>query len=248
MIGTSTAPVAAANTVTISGGGQQISWGYKPIVVKPVTIPVTTSVIKPVTTPVTTSVIKPVTNLVTTSVIKPVTNLVTTSVIKPVTNLVTTPVVKPVTTPVTTPVVTPPVTTPVTIPSGLPTALTAMEQQMVTLVNQDRVKLGLKPLAVDMRLVKAARLKSQDMIDKHYTSHISPTYGSPFDMMKSMGITYNTAGENIAGAATVDRAYTNLMNSAGHRSNILSPNYTKIGIGIIQGGPYGLMITQLFIG
>jgi len=215
MIGTSATPVAAANTVTISGGGQQLFWGYKPIVVKPVTIPVTTPVVKPITTPV------------------------TTPVVKPVTTPVTTPVVKPVTTPV---------TTPVSIPSGVPTALTAMEQQMVTLVNQDRVKLGLKPLTVDMSLVKAARLKSQDMIDKHYTSHISPTYGSPFDMMKSMGITYNTAGENIAGAATVDRAYTNLMNSAGHRSNILSPNYTKIGIGIIQGGPYGLMITQMFIG
>ncbi len=86
------------------------------------------------------------------------------------------------------------------------------------------------------------------MIDKNYTGHISPTYGSPFDMMKSMGITYSTAGENIAGAGTVDRAYTNLMNSPGHRNNILSPNYTKFGIGIIQGGPYGLMITQMFIG
>ena len=119
---------------------------------------------------------------------------------------------------------------------------------MVNLINQDRTKLGFKPLTVDMSLVKGARLKSQDMIDKNYTGHISPTYGSPFDMLKSMGITYNTAGENIAGAATVDRAYTNLMNSAGHRANILSPAYTKIGVGIIQGGPYGLMITQLFVG
>jgi len=160
-------------------------------------------------------------------------------------------IVKPTPAPAPTPVPTPvptPAPTPEPVPTPVPSALTAMEQQMVNLVNQDRTKLGLKPLEVDMRLVKAARMKSQDMIDKNYTGHISPTYGSPFDMMKSMGITYNTAGENIAGAATVDRAYTNLMNSPGHRSNILSPNYTKFGIGIIQGGPYGLMITQMFIG
>jgi len=155
------------------------------------------------------------------------------------------PVPKPTPAPTPTPT---PAPAPSSIPSGLPTSLTAMEQQMVNLVNQERVKQGLKPLEVDMRLVKAARLKSQDMIDKNYTSHISPTYGSPFDMLKSMGITYRTAGENIAGAGTVDRAHTSLMNSAGHRANILSPNYTKFGIGIIQGGPYGLMFTQIFMG
>ena len=158
-----------------------------------------------------------------------------------------TPVIKP--TPVPTPAPAPtPAPVPVGNTSGLPTALTAMEQQMVNLVNQERVKQGLKPLEVDMRLVKAARMKSQDMIDKNYTGHISPTYGSPFDMLKSMGITYKTAGENIAGAGTVDRAHTNLMNSSGHRANILYTQYTKIGIGIIQGGPYGLMITQIFMG
>ena len=155
------------------------------------------------------------------------------------------PVPKPTPAPAPAPTPTP---APTTIPSGIPSALTAMEQQIVNLLNQDRIKLGLKPLEVDMRLVKAARLKSQDMITKNYTSHISPTYGSPFDMLKSMGITYKTAGENIAGAGTVERAYTNLMNSPGHRANMMSPSYTKVGIGIVQGGPYGLMITQMFIG
>jgi len=162
----------------------------------------------------------------------------------------TTPAPAPTPTPAPKPTPTPaptPAPAPSTSPSGLPTALTAMEQQMVNLVNQERIKQGLKPYEVDMRLVKAARMKSQDMIDKNYTSHISPTYGSPFDMLKSMGITYKTAGENIAGAGTVDRAHTNLMNSSGHRANILYPTYNKIGIGIIQGGPYGLMITQMFI-
>ena len=119
---------------------------------------------------------------------------------------------------------------------------------MVNLVNQDRVKLGLKPLTVDMCLVKAARMKSQDMIDKNYTGHISPTYGSPVDMINAMGISYKVEGENIAGAGTVGTAYANLMTSAGHRANILYTGYNKIGIGIIQGGPYGLMITQEFIG
>ena len=196
VIGTSAAP-AAANTVTIGGGNQQVSWGSTPIVVKPIPKPTPAPI--PVPTP--------------------------------------TPAPAPKPTPA-----------PVSVPSGLPTALTAMEQQMMNLINQDRTKLGLKPLEVDMRLVQMARLKSQDMLTNNYTSHFSPTYGSPFDMMKSLGITYHTAGENIAGAGTVDRAYTNLMNSPGHRANILNSNYTKVGIGIIQGGPYGLMITQMFIG
>jgi uncharacterized YkwD family protein len=119
---------------------------------------------------------------------------------------------------------------------------------MVNLVNQERAKVGVAPLQVDMRLVKLARMKSLDMINNNYFGHISPTYGSPFDMMKAQGITYNKAGENLAGASTVDRAHTVLMNSAGHRANILDPAFSKIGIGIIQGGPYGLMIAQEFIG
>jgi uncharacterized YkwD family protein len=126
--------------------------------------------------------------------------------------------------------------------------LTAKEQQMVNLVNQERAKVGLKPLAVDMTLVKLARQKSQDMIDKNYFGHQSPTYGSPFDMMKAAGVTYRAAGENLAGASTVDKAHVNLMNSSGHRANILNANFTHIGIGIIEGGPYGMMLTQMFIG
>ncbi len=119
---------------------------------------------------------------------------------------------------------------------------------MLALVNQERAKAGLKPLSVDMRLVNLARKKSQDMIDKGYFSHQSPTYGSPFDMMKQAGITYRAAGENLAGASSVQRAHELLMNSDGHRKNILSPNFTSAGIGIIKGGPYGMMFTQMFIG
>lgn len=126
--------------------------------------------------------------------------------------------------------------------------LTADEQKMVDLVNKERTANGLKPLQVDMRLVNTARMKSQDMINKGYFDHNSPTYGSPFDQMKSQGITYKTAGENLAGNSTVEKAHTALMNSAGHRANILNANYTHIGIGIIDGGPYGKMFTQHFIG
>ncbi|MGI6711454.1 MAG: CAP domain-containing protein [Bacillota bacterium] len=127
-------------------------------------------------------------------------------------------------------------------------SLTADEQKMIDLVNAERTSRGLQALKVDMRLVTTARMKSRDMIDKGYFSHNSPTYGSPFDLMKSQGITYRFAGENIAGMNTVEGAHNGLMNSEGHRANILSPNFTHIGIGIIDGGPYGKMFTQHFIG
>lgn len=126
--------------------------------------------------------------------------------------------------------------------------LTAQEQQMIDLVNQERTKAGVNALAADMRLVKVARMKSLDMIKNNYFGHQSPVYGSPFDLLKSQGITYRTAGENIAGNSSVANAHTSLMNSAGHRANILNPNYSKIGIGIVAGGPYGLMISQEFTG
>ena len=119
---------------------------------------------------------------------------------------------------------------------------------MVDLVNQERIKAGLKPLAVDLKLTELARLKAQDMVKNNYFDHMSPTYGSPFDMMRKAGLTFRTAGENIAGAGTVERAHSALMNSAGHRANILNPNFTRIGIGIVPDGTYGLMISQMFIG
>lgn len=125
---------------------------------------------------------------------------------------------------------------------------TAEEQTMLQLVNQERAKAGVAPLKMDLRLVDLARKKSLDMIQKNYFDHTSPTYGTPFDMMKKAGITYHYAGENLAGAADVQRAHTLLMNSPGHRANILNPNYTSVGIGIVHGGPYGVMFTQMFIG
>jgi len=128
----------------------------------------------------------------------------------------------------------------------LTSGLTTEEQQMVDLVNQERVNSGLQPLEVDLRLVKIARMKSQDMIDNNYFSHQSPTYGSPFDMMKSQGIAYGYAGENLAGNHSVQAAHTALMDSPGHRANILNANFKHVGIGIVSGGPYGMMFTQEF--
>ncbi|MBE3588264.1 MAG: sporulation protein [Thermoanaerobacteraceae bacterium] len=126
--------------------------------------------------------------------------------------------------------------------------LTADEQQMVDLVNRERAKNGLAPLKVDPDLVKVARLKAEDMVKNNYFSHTSPTYGSPFDMLHQFGISYSYAGENLAGAPTVESAHTNLMNSPGHRANILNPNFTRIGIGVVAGSPYGKIFVQEFIG
>ncbi len=126
--------------------------------------------------------------------------------------------------------------------------LTQAEQQMLNLVNLERTSRGLRPLQADLELTRIARLKSQDMINLNYFAHQSPTYGSPFDMMRAFGITYRYAGENLAGAPTVERAHTGLMNSSGHRANILSQNFTHIGIGVVSGGRYGMMFTQMFVG
>lgn len=151
----------------------------------------------------------------------------------------------PTTTKPSTPTTNPTNPTPTPQPS---TGISAEESKMVNLVNQARISQGIKPLTVNSQLVNLARKKSQDMVAKNYFSHNSPTYGSPFDMIKNAGITYRTAGENLAGAATTESAHQNLMNSSGHRANILNPSFTEIGIGIASGSIYGNIYTQLFIG
>lgn len=114
----------------------------------------------------------------------------------------------------------------------MPHIVNDFEKQVVELVNKERATNGLKPLILDENLSKVARIKSQDMNDNKYFSHTSPTYGSPFDMMKKFGISFGYAGENIArGQQTPKDVMNSWMNSAGHRSNILNPNYTHIGVG-----------------
>lgn len=125
---------------------------------------------------------------------------------------------------------------------------TADEQAMLNLINKERAASGLKPLTMDAALTKIARMKAQDMVTNNYFAHQSPTYGSPFDMMKSQGVVYHYAGENLAGASDVNTAHVNLMNSPGHKANILKPEYTKVGIGVVSGSKYGKIFVQEFNG
>ena len=121
-----------------------------------------------------------------------------------------------------------------------------VEQEVLDLVNQERAKAGLKPLQMDWELQRVARTKSKDMSAKNYFSHQSPTYGSPFDMMKQFGISYRTAGENIAmGQRTPQEVMNAWMNSSGHRANILKAEFTHLGVGYEANGNYW---TQMFIG
>ena len=121
----------------------------------------------------------------------------------------------------------------------------AVEEQVVSLVNKERAKEGLAPLTIDWELARVAKYKSQDMHDKKYFSHTSPTYGSPFDMMKNFGISYKAAGENIAkGQTSATQVMEAWMNSSGHRANIMNGSYTHIGVGYVKDGHYW---TQMFI-
>ena len=128
---------------------------------------------------------------------------------------------------------------------ALDSKVTSYEQEVIRLVNQIRAENGLKALTYDWELSRVARYKSQDMKDNNYFSHTSPVYGSPFQMIKNFGISYRSAGENIAkGYATPQAVVNGWMNSSGHRANILNAGYTHIGVGYVSGGNYW---TQMFI-
>lgn len=120
-----------------------------------------------------------------------------------------------------------------------------VESEVLNIVNQNRQNQGLKPLQMDWELQRVARTKACDMAQKGYFSHQSPTYGSPFDMMKQFGITFRSAGENIAqGQRTPQEVMQSWMNSQGHRENILKPDFTHIGVGYCQQGNHWV---QMFI-
>jgi uncharacterized YkwD family protein/spore coat assembly protein SafA len=120
------------------------------------------------------------------------------------------------------------------------------EKEVVRLVNEIRVQRGMRELTYNWELSRVARYKSEDMRDNSYFSHTSPVYGSPFQMIKAFGITYRTAGENIArGQRTPEEVVNAWMNSSGHRANILNPSFTEIGVGYAASGNYW---TQMFIG
>lgn len=122
------------------------------------------------------------------------------------------------------------------------------EKTLVELINEERINRNLNSLQMDENLCKVAKLKAEDMKQNNYFSHISPTYGSPFDMMKKFGINYNMAGENIALNSNVIKAHYSLMNSEGHRANILNPYYNKVGVGIVKNKEgNGIIVVEMFI-
>lgn len=126
------------------------------------------------------------------------------------------------------------------------TTLTIYVNEVIRLTNLKRTQNGLKQLKANWELSRVAQYKSQDMSAKNYFSHQSPTYGSPFDMMKAFGISYRTAGENIAkGQSTPAQVVEAWWNSPGHRQNILNASFTEIGVGYVEKGKYW---TQMFIG
>ena len=125
-------------------------------------------------------------------------------------------------------------------------AVTQYEQEVIRLVNEIRAQNGLSALTYNWERSRVARYKSQDMVDNRYFSHTSPTYGTPFQMIRSFGLSYRSAGENIAYGQRTPQAVVNAwMNSSGHRANILSSSYTQIGVGYVANGHYW---TQMFIG
>jgi uncharacterized YkwD family protein/spore coat assembly protein SafA len=132
----------------------------------------------------------------------------------------------------------------INIPQGDST-VSSYEREVIRLVNVERRKAGLTDLSEDWQLSRVARYKSEDMRNLGYFSHTSPTYGSPFEMMKSFGISYRSAGENIARGQKSPAAVVNAwMNSSGHRANILNKSFTHIGVGYVSDGSYW---TQMFI-
>ena len=132
-----------------------------------------------------------------------------------------------------------------TIPQ-VETSVLSFEEEVVRLTNEKRTAYGLPALTINWELSRVARYKSQDMHDIGYFSHTSPTYGSPFEMMKDFGISYRAAGENIARGQTTPEMVVNAWwNSSGHRQNMLNASYTQIGVGYVADGHYW---TQMFIG
>lgn len=128
----------------------------------------------------------------------------------------------------------------------VPDTVLSYESEVIRLVNEIRTENGLKPLAANWELSRIARYKSEDMSDNRYFSHTSPTYGTPFQMIRSFGLAYRSAGENIAYGQRTPAAVVNAwMNSSGHRANILNPSFTQIGVGYCASGNYW---TQMFIG
>lgn len=140
-------------------------------------------------------------------------------------------------------------TTPTTSTTpSVPDDIKALETEVIRLVNVERSKAGVPALSTNNKLSDVARIKSRDFVNNNYFSHNSPTYGSPFDMIKSFGISYTSAAENLAsGHRSAAEAMNSWMNSSGHRTNILNPTYNQIGVGVARDSKGNLYWTQMFI-
>ena len=136
----------------------------------------------------------------------------------------------------------------VTLPYKVPTSRPRLdlEARMLDLINRERIAAGLKPLAPDPELTEVARRHSADMFARGYFAHETPEGRDPFDRMREANVRFLTAGENLALGPTVQVAHIGLMNSPGHRANILNKDFGRVGIGIMDGGIRGLMVTQDF--
>jgi len=138
----------------------------------------------------------------------------------------------------------PPVPAPAPVQSA-PAAPKNSAQEMLGYINSERAKVKLPPLTLNAKLSEGAYLKSKDMAENGYFEHNSPTYGTPFAMMKSLDISYRNAAENIAYHQSVLSAHNAFMNSPGHRANILNPAFRKLGLGIYKNGA-DIYVTQWF--
>lgn len=128
-------------------------------------------------------------------------------------------------------------------------ATSQQAQEVLQLVNAERNKMGLKSLTLSINLTSIANTKAKDMAVNNYFSHTSPTYGTPFEMLQHFGVSYRSAGENIAaGQRSATEVMNAWMNSSGHRANILNSSYTELGVGYYAGGSYGTEWVQLFVG
>lgn len=130
----------------------------------------------------------------------------------------------------------------------LPKDISEDEQALLDLVNKARREAKVEELSFDKKLLQTAREKAKDMADNNYFSHESPKFGSPFDMMRQNGISFKTAGENIAGNQTVEGAFKAWMKSEGHKKNILNSSFNFVGIGVAESETYGKILVQQFIG
>lgn len=124
----------------------------------------------------------------------------------------------------------------------------ATVEYVLNKINSIRQESGIASLTLDDLITSTAQTKSDDMVTNNYFSHTSPTYGTPFEMLQNAGVTYKTAGENIAGNSSIDEAIESFMSSSTHSQNILSNSYNYIGIGISQSDKYGYVIVLMFVG